>query len=127
MAFNQIVLIQSSKYLGVTIDSKLHWDVQCDNVFKKANGMLSFLERNFYKCSSSVKEQCFNALVRPILDYGATAWDPYRDYQVKKLENVNKRAARFVTGNHNRVHGETERNMRTLGWPPFQKEELDKN
>ena len=109
----------SVKYLGVTIDSKLHWDVQCDNVFKKANGMLSFLERNFYKCSSSVKEQCFNALVRPILDYGATAWDPYRDYQVKKLENVNKRAARFVTGNHNRVHGETEKNMRTLGWPPL--------
>ena len=67
---------------------------QSENVFKKANGMLSFLERNVYKCSSSVKEQCFNAMVRTILDYGATAWDPFRDHQLDKLEMINKRAAR---------------------------------
>ena len=109
----------SVKYLGVTINSKLSWEEQSENVFKKANGMLSFLERNFYKCSSSVKEKCFNALVRPILDYGATAWDPFRDYQIDKLEMINKRAARFVTGNHNRTHGETQRNMQTLGWDPL--------
>ena len=81
--------------------------------------MLGFLERNFYKCPRNVKEQVYNALVRPLLDYGCTAWDPYRGYQTNKLELINKRAARFVTGNHIRTHGETSRNMRTLGWTPL--------
>ena len=87
------------KYLGVTIDAKLSWKEQCDNVCRKAHFMLSFLERNFFRCPPKVKEQCYFALVRPLLEYGCTAWDPYRLGQIEQLEKVNKRAARFVTGN----------------------------
>ena len=47
-----------------------------------------------------VKEQCYNSLVRPILDYGCTSWNPFRENQINKLELINKRTARFVTGNH---------------------------
>ena len=112
-------LFTQVKYLGVTIDSKLCWNDHTNALYNKASRMLGFLERNFYKCPSNVKEQVFNALVRPLLDYGCTAWDPYRGYQSDKLEMINKRAARFVTGNHIRTHGETSRNMRTLGWTPL--------
>ena len=63
--------------------------------------------------------QCYNALVRPILEYGCSAWDPYRAYQIEQLEKINKRAARFVTGNYKREHGNTAKNMKTLGWPPL--------
>ena len=61
--------------------------------------------------------------MRPILDYGCTSWDPYRSYQIEKLELINKRAARFVTGNFSRVHGNTNKNMEILGWPPLSEEE----
>ena len=107
------------KYLGVTIDAKLSWKEQCDNVCRKAHFMLSFLERNFFRCPPKVKEQCYFALVRPLLEYGCTAWDPYRLGQIEQLEKVNKRAASFVTGNSLRVHGNTQKNMETLGWPPL--------
>ena len=107
------------KYLGVTIDAKLSWKEQCDNVCRKAHFMLSFLERNFFRCPPKVKEQCYFALVRPLLEYGCTAWDPYRLGQIEQLEKVNKRAARFVTGNSLREHGNTQKNMETLGWPPL--------
>ena len=109
----------SAKYLGIIIDSKLNWNDQTNNVYKKASFMLSFLERNFYKCPPHVKEQCFNALVRPLLEYGCTAWDPYRNNQIDRLEKINKRAARFITGNFNREHGNTTKNMKILGWPPL--------
>ena len=109
----------SVKYLGVTIDSKLTWKDHTSNVYNKANFMMSFLERNFYRCPPHVKEQCYNALVRPILEYGCTAWDPYRNYQIELLEKINKRAARFVTGNYKREHGNTKKNMEALGWPPL--------
>ena len=86
---------------------------------KKPSYILSFLERNFYKFPKNVKENCINALVRPILDYGCTAWDPFRILQIDRLELLNKRAARFVTGNNIREHGNTEKNMKLLGWPPL--------
>ena len=92
----------SAKYLGVTIDSNLNWKDQCNNVYKKASFMLSFLERNFYKCPLNVTEQLFNALIRPILEYGCSVWDPFKTCQIDKLELLNKRAARFITGNHTR-------------------------
>ena len=98
----------SAKYLGVTIDNNLNWNDQINNVYKKASFMLSFLERNFNKCPQNVKENLFNALVRPLLEYGCCAWDPYRNKQINKLEMINKRAARFITGNHKREHGNTK-------------------
>ena len=36
---------------------------------------------------------------------------------IKKLELINKRAARFITGNHLKEHGNTDKNMRTPRWP----------
>ena len=40
--------------------------------------------------------------------------------QIEKLEKINKRAARFVTGNHTFEHGNTSKNMISLGWHPLQ-------
>ena len=109
----------SAKYLGVTIDNHLNWNNHTNNAYQKASFMLSFLERNFYKCPKHVKENLFNALVRPLLEYGCCAWDPYRIKQINKLEMINKRAARFITGNFVREHGNTNKNMETLGWSPL--------
>jgi hypothetical protein len=36
------------------------------------------------------------SLVRPILEYGASCWDPYREGQINALERVQKQAAKFV-------------------------------
>jgi len=34
--------------------------------------------------------------VRPILEYGAMRWDPYREGQVSALNRVQKKAAKFA-------------------------------
>ena len=36
------------------------------------------------------------ALVRPILEYGAVRWDPYREGQVSALNQLQKRVAKFA-------------------------------
>ena len=82
----------SVKYLGVTIDSKLSFKEQCNNVCHRAHFMLSFLERNFSRCPQKIKEQCYFALVRPLVEYGCTAWDPHEKVKIELLEKVNKRA-----------------------------------
>jgi hypothetical protein len=35
-------------------------------------------------------------LVRPILEYGAACWDPYRECQINALDRVQKKAANFA-------------------------------
>ena len=45
--------------------------------------------------NNNKKLLAYTALVRPILDYRAVCWDPYREGQVSALNRVQKRAAKF--------------------------------
>jgi hypothetical protein len=36
------------------------------------------------------------SLVRPILEYGAACWDPYREGQISALDRVQMKAAKFA-------------------------------
>ena len=36
------------------------------------------------------------SLVRPILEYGAACWDPYREGQISASDRVHKKAAKFA-------------------------------
>ena len=62
--------------LGVTITSNLRWNTHISNVCTKANRTLGFLRRNLYSCQQEVKEAAYKKLVRPVLDYGSSVWDP---------------------------------------------------
>jgi len=110
----------SAKYLGVTIDSKLLFKDQFTGTIRKANNILAFLKRNFNNCPQSVKDDCYKTLVRPVLEYGSAVWDPHHRVDIVNLEKVQKRAARFATGNYSFVPGETKVNMDTLGWKPLE-------
>ena len=68
--------VESIKYLGVTITSDLRWNTHVSNVCSKANRTLGFLRRNLYCCPQEVKEAAYKGLVRPVLDYGSSVWDP---------------------------------------------------
>ena len=113
--------IDSAKYLGVTIDSSLSWTAHCNAVCNKANSTLAFLQRNLHGCPSSVKDKCFKTFVRPTLEYGCSVWDPYpnRTTLIDNLEKVQKRAARFVTGNYTLIEGNSRKNLSLLDWPPL--------
>ena len=93
--------VESIKYLGVTITSDSRWNTYVSNVCTKANRTLGFLRRNLYSCPQEVKEAAYKGLVRPVLDYGSSVWDPLGVVLQEELESVQKRAARFVIGNYN--------------------------
>ena len=48
--------LNSYKYLGVYISSKMQWNETIDYLVGKANRALDLLERNFSACSSLIKE-----------------------------------------------------------------------
>ena len=49
-----------------------------------------------------MREAAYKGLVRPILEYGSSVWDPHYEGLIDDLEKVQKRAARFVTRNYTR-------------------------
>ena len=55
----QLALVNSTKYLGVTIDFKLSLNQDVDNICKKANSMLAFLQRNFNNSPRKVKADLY--------------------------------------------------------------------
>ena len=115
--------VESIKYLGVTITSDLRWNTHVSNVCTKANSTLGFLRRNLYSCPHEVKESAYKGLVRPILDYGSSVWDPAGVVLQEELESVQKRAARFVTGNYNYETGSMTGILGQLKWESLKKKE----
>jgi hypothetical protein len=48
------------------------------------------------KANSNTRSLAYRSLVRPILEYGAACWDPYREGQIRALDRVQNKASRFA-------------------------------
>ena len=90
--------VSSFKYLGVTISSDLSWSPHVANVCCKAKKLLGFLYRGFRFADRSCLAHLYKMLVRPILEYSCSAWDPHQKLNIMKLERVQNFAARLATG-----------------------------
>ena len=54
----------------------------------KTNSTLGFLRRNINISNPQVKEHSCKTLVRPILEYSQTVWNPYTTGAVQQVEAV---------------------------------------
>ena len=88
--------VQSAKYLGVTFTTSLSWNKHIANITSKGNRMLGLLRRNLNIGSEDLRQKAYSTLVRPLLEYSGTVWDPYTLVNIDKLEKVQRRAARYV-------------------------------
>jgi hypothetical protein len=48
------------------------------------------------KGNNNKKRLTYTEMMRPIFEYGAVCWDPYREGQVSALNRLQKRAAGFA-------------------------------
>ena len=116
-------IVPSAKYLGLLVDSKLSFNAHVDATTKKANSTRAFLSRNFYHCNQKIKEATYMTYVRPIVEYAAAAWDPHTQRNIKKVEQVRRSSARFVTGNYDPRSSVTSM-LKALKWPTLENRRL---
>ena len=95
------------------------------NICTKANWTLSFLRRNLYAYPQEVKEAAYKGLVRLVLEYSGSVWDPSGVGLKNELEKVQTRAARFVTGNYNFETGSMTGILEHLKWESLKKRKRD--
>ena len=67
----------SIKHLGVQIDNKLTWNNYIQYITHKAAQVNGFLYRNLRQYSCNIKSMSYKSMVRPILEYVSTVWDPH--------------------------------------------------
>ena len=97
----QIPQTSSCKYLGIFLRSDLSWVDQVNYTVKKAWKALHFTMRLLKKANGNTRSLAYRSLVRPILEYGAACWDPYREGQIRALDRVQSKAARFAHNTKN--------------------------
>ena len=114
-------VVDSSKYLGVTISEDLTWRKHIDDTVNKANKTFGFVPQNLSDCSAPVKSAAYTTMVRPRLEYSSTVWDPHHNRDIHNLEQVQHRAARFVNRNYTeRTPGCVTNMVQNLGWESLQ-------
>ena len=84
------------KYLGLNFSADLTWSHHICKIVAKANRSLHFVVRNLRHANKQVKCSAYLTLVRPLLEYCSSVWDPHQQYLIDKIESVQRKAARYV-------------------------------
>ena len=103
----------------------MKWNTRVSNISTKANRTLGFLRRNLAACPKDVKELAYKELVRPVLEYGGSVWDPQSILLQDELMKMQKRAARFVAGNYTYETGSLTGTLEQLKWESLKKRRKD--
>ena len=111
------IMESTNKYLGINIRSDLSWSNHVEDVAARGNRTMRFLRRNFRECTPKVKTATYTTLVRPTLEYASAVWDSYKQKDVQLLENVQRRAARYVNNNYTDISpGSVTTMLENLKW-----------
>ena len=107
--------VDQAKYLGVTLSNELSWSPHISNTVSKAHSSLGFLRRNLRGCPKKLKETAYISLVRSVLEYTATIWEPHLSKDINALQRVQRKTARFVKNDYGRFSSVTSM-LHNLGW-----------
>ena len=118
--------VETNPYLGLQFSKDLTWTAHITNTVKKASSTLGFLRRNLSRCPQECRKTAYIALVRSTLEYGSMIWDPYLVKDVQLLEQVQRRAARFITGDYkSRTPGSMTKMLEDLNIPTLKSRRED--
>ena len=111
----ELEITNCARYLGVDISQNLSFNSHIDRITASANKSLGFLRRNLKVKDTKIKTVAFQAMVRPVLEYCSSCWDPYTQKNINKIEMVQRRAARWVIGDWRQTSSVTNM-LQELKW-----------
>ena len=99
----EIEMKSSTKFLGVTLDSKLSWNQHIENKCKKAKGILMQCRRAIgptWGFNPKTMKWIYKAVVRPTLTYASTIWlnGLYKKHNLTLLNGVQRLGNILITG-----------------------------
>ena len=88
---------ETVKYLGVTLDAKLHWKEHIDVKIKASKRLIMAISNITYKASGPcprLMRWAMEGMVKPMLSYGALVWahEINTEVLIKKFRKINRLA-----------------------------------
>ena len=82
--------------LGVMVDNKLKFSTHVDTIVAKANMLLGVLRRTMTYLDINTLSLLYKSFTRPHLEYANVAWQLSFKKDMKKIEDVQRRATRLI-------------------------------
>ena len=106
----------SIKYIGVDIDNVLSWNLQTDSISKKLVFIISRLSRLKPVLPSQMLMYIYTSIIQPKIDYAISLWGYITTaHNINKVQRLQNRAARILTGNFDYVNTRGIDLVKTLG------------
>ena len=99
-----LLVATTTKDLGVTVSNNLLWNADINEMCAKANRTLGLIKR---VCGKDIVDQetrklLYITLVRSQLEYASNLWSPYTAMERALVENIQRRATKFILNYYDR-------------------------
>ena len=94
----EIKKVHHTKSLGVHLDENLSWREHITDVSKKVSSGIGALKRTRSIIDLDTANKIYQALIEPYFDYCSLVWDSLGTNLAEKLQKLQNRAARVVSG-----------------------------
>ena len=112
---HELLQCNNIKYLGVDIDNVLSWDIQTDSISKKLVFIISRLSRLKPVLPSHMLMYIYTSIIQPKIDYAISIWGYTTAHNINKVQRLQNRAARILTGNYDYANTRGIDLVKTLG------------
>ena len=88
-------------YLGVTFDKRMTWKQQTDKAETRGKARLAIMKKlagTTWGADAGVLKKMYTGRIRPVLEYGVTAWGTAAKSNFDKVSKVQNQATRIITG-----------------------------
>lgn len=92
---------ESPKYLGVTFDKRFTWRKQIEKSESRGKSRLALMKKlagTTWGADAKNLKKMYTGRVRPVLEYGITAWGAAAKTNFEKVSKVQHQATRIITG-----------------------------
>ena len=83
--------VPHQKDLGVIVSNTLLPHDHIQSITMKSNQRIGLIRRCFTDITLNKVEMLFNSLIRPLLEYGSPAWNPWYSKDITNIEKVQRR------------------------------------
>ena len=99
-----INLVDSLKFLGLTIDNKLSWKEHNLHLSKTLSRNIGIINKLKWSFPKYILKSLYSTLILPYFNYGLLAWGNSFNYQLDKLLILQKRVIRIICNTERLSH-----------------------
>ena len=93
-----IMRVKQAKNLGLIIDEHLSWEQQIEYISGKLRRNIGILKRMSTVLPNESLDMIYKTLIEPHIRYRSVVWGNCGEALKDKLQNLQNRAARIITG-----------------------------